>query len=174
MRAWCLVLALGVALAFVTAGCESETGAGSNATLSLASYSEFDAFVQKSKGKVVVVDFWATWCEPCRQRFPHLVELHDKYADLGLECVSVSLDEQHVQEDVLTFLKRRRATFTNFLWIDRAPADSRAFERRYRYKGGIPHMAVFGRSGELVWNSSDEPMGPGLVDRVIRDELAKK
>jgi thiol-disulfide isomerase/thioredoxin len=169
-----LVLVVGAAIALAQAGCESESAAGAKVTLSLASYSEFDGFVQKSKGKVVVVDFWATWCPPCRESFPHLVELNKKYAELGLECVSVSLDKQNFQDEVLTFLKNRRATLTNFLWIDQAPEDQRAFKGRYHYQGGIPHMAVFGRSGKLVWNSSEMPMPHDLVDDLIRDELAKK
>ena len=46
------------------------------------------------KGKVVIVDFWATWCGPCRAAIPHLVDLHKTYKDKGFEVVGVSLDQQ--------------------------------------------------------------------------------
>ena len=46
------------------------------------------------KGKVVIVDFWATWCGPCRAAIPHLVDLHKSYKDKGFEVVGVSLDQQ--------------------------------------------------------------------------------
>lgn len=44
------------------------------------------------KGKVVLMDFWATWCQPCRQSFPWMNEMLDKYSDQGLHIVAVSLD----------------------------------------------------------------------------------
>lgn len=45
------------------------------------------------RGKVVLLDFWATWCDPCREETPHLVELQDKYRDQGLQIIGVSMDD---------------------------------------------------------------------------------
>jgi len=45
------------------------------------------------RGKVVLLDFWATWCDPCREETPHLVELQNKYRDQGLQIIGVSMDD---------------------------------------------------------------------------------
>jgi thiol-disulfide isomerase/thioredoxin len=46
------------------------------------------------RGKVVLLDFWATWCDPCRDKIPHLVELQNKYRDQGLQIIGVSMDDE--------------------------------------------------------------------------------
>jgi len=45
------------------------------------------------RGKVVLLDFWATWCDPCREETPHFVELQQKYGDRGLQIIGVSMDD---------------------------------------------------------------------------------
>jgi thiol-disulfide isomerase/thioredoxin len=62
------------------------------------------------KGKVVLVDFWASWCEPCKQSFPVMEELHKRYADRGLVIIAVNVDEN--RPDMEAFLKKNAASFT--------------------------------------------------------------
>ncbi len=62
------------------------------------------------KGKVVLLDFWASWCSPCKASFPALNELQEKYGARGFAVVAVNVDEQ--RGDMEKFLKKNNATFT--------------------------------------------------------------
>jgi len=62
------------------------------------------------KGKVVIVDFWASWCGPCKDSFPVMNELQKKYADKGLVIIAINVDEE--SSDMKDFLKANAATFT--------------------------------------------------------------
>jgi peroxiredoxin len=52
-----------------------------------------DLRLSSYRGKVVLLDFWATWCDPCREEIPHFVELQQKYASSGLQIIGVSMDD---------------------------------------------------------------------------------
>jgi thiol-disulfide isomerase/thioredoxin len=52
-----------------------------------------DLRLSSYRGKVVLLDFWATWCDPCREEIPHLVELQQRYGDRGLQIIGISMDD---------------------------------------------------------------------------------
>ena len=62
------------------------------------------------KGKVVLVDFWASWCAPCKKSFPALNELHQRYGNKGLVIIAVNVDEERSKMEA--FLKTTPADFT--------------------------------------------------------------
>lgn len=62
------------------------------------------------RGKVVYVDFWASWCEPCRRSFPWLKAMHEKYGSKGLVVVAINLDKERRAAD--DFLKKFTPPFT--------------------------------------------------------------
>jgi len=120
----------------------------------------------------VLVDFWATWCVPCVENFPHTVEWYRKYADRGLVCVSVSFDDPDQQgqnERALQFLKDQGATFINL--ISRYGADAKSFDEFDIGGGGIPHYKLYDRQGNLVGSfgndDPDHPLDPAEIEQAI-------
>jgi cytochrome c biogenesis protein CcmG, thiol:disulfide interchange protein DsbE len=52
-----------------------------------------DLRLSSYRGKIVLLDFWATWCDPCREEIPHFVDLQQQYGDRGLQIIGVSMDD---------------------------------------------------------------------------------
>jgi thiol-disulfide isomerase/thioredoxin len=76
---------------------------------SLDSFDLEGVLPEDMRGKVVLVDFWASWCVPCRDSFPVLDEIYQKYHDQGVEFVAVSVDRD--EKAYRKFLKRYAPTF---------------------------------------------------------------
>lgn len=108
--------------------------------------------LKAQRGKVVVLDVWASWCVPCKQEFPHLVELHQRYAKDGVVCVSVSLDEPKQRDTALTFLKSKGAAFPNYL-LDEGDGGWDKLDVK-----SIPAVFVYDREGKLARKfTGDDP-----------------
>ena len=122
---------------------------------------------------MVLVDFWATWCGPCVKKFPALVRLHHEYGPKGLVVLGVSFDEPDQADKVRTFLARQRATFPNVIVPARTRDEVRFLAGRFGYGGGIPHVALFDKSGKRVWDTEADGHGEFDLEQRITTELAK-
>lgn len=107
----------------------------------LSAQASGDSLVSEREGKVVIVDFWASWCVPCRRSFPWMNAMIEKYADDGLVIVAVNLDKERAAAEA--FLAEIPANFE----IEFDPEASIA--REYGVEA-MPNSFVFGRDGELV------------------------
>lgn len=92
-------------------------------------------------GKVVVVDFWASWCVPCRRSFPWLNDMHAKYADQGLVIIGVNVDAN--RQDALAFLAKYAADFQIHFDAEGALASEYGVE-------AMPSSFVIGRDGQIT------------------------
>jgi thiol-disulfide isomerase/thioredoxin len=123
------------------------------------------------KGKVVIVDFWADFCIPCKKEFPRLVELDRKYGKDGLAAVSVSLDDltqEGAKERVIKFLESQKATFTNLI-LDEKPE---FWQEKLRIVG-VPAVYVIGRDGKLVERYIEEA-NYTEIEKVAVQQLKQK
>jgi peroxiredoxin len=61
---------------------------------SLADLSGQDIHLSEYRGKVILLDFWATWCEPCKTEIPHFIDMQNRYAGQGLQVIGISMDDE--------------------------------------------------------------------------------
>ncbi len=92
------------------------------------------------RGSVVYVDFWATWCPPCRESFPWMESMHQRYQDLGLQIVAISLDQK--SDLIENFLKSNKASFT--ILQDKDGGTAEAFKVK-----GMPSSYLVDRKGNI-------------------------
>lgn len=93
------------------------------------------------RGKVVLLDFWATWCDPCREEIPHFIELQDKYGGEGLQIIGVSMDDG--PEPVRDFCQRLKINY---------PVVMGNAKTGELYGGvlGLPIAFLIGRDGRIT------------------------
>jgi thiol-disulfide isomerase/thioredoxin len=135
------------------------------APLEIAEWIKGDAVdLAAVKGKkVVVVEFWATWCGPCKVSIPHLTEMQKKYENRGVVIIGVSDEEA---SKVRPFVNEQGDKMNYTVAIDRNRATSAAYMEKFG-QNGIPHAFVIDKEGRIAWRG--HPMS-GL-ERVL-DQLA--
>lgn len=130
--------------------------------LKVITHAELVKAIESHKGKVVLVDFWATWCKPCIEKFPKIAKIHDKHKNEGLVLITVSFDEEAKQDKALEFLKEQKAVYPNYLVKD-APASQEKWDFI-----SIPTYLIYGKDGTLAQKFPVDPEGakPFTVEEV--------
>ncbi|GAC1664592.1 MAG: hypothetical protein NVS9B4_20060 [Candidatus Acidiferrum sp.] len=110
---------------------------------------DYQELVERYRGKPLIVTFWATWCEPCRDEYPMLNELAKQYASQGLNVVGVSLDDDGDLILVRRFLLRYKPVFPNYR--KKAGGESAFVQSVFPgWKGSIPASFFYGPSGNQI------------------------
>jgi len=105
--------------------------------------------LSQNKGQVVLFDFWATWCAPCREEMPLLVQLEQKLRGKGFRLVTVSADEQEDKAAALEFLQKFSVPGPAYL---KSVDDDDAFIDAIdpKWSGALPALFLYDRNGKLV------------------------
>jgi len=136
---------------------------GTNApAFKLKDFAGKERSLEEFKGKVVVLDFWGTWCPPCRMAMPAVQKVHEKYADKGVVVLGMNF-ESNPKADPEKFKKDKGYTYTSL-------AKAETIAGSYKVSGW-PTFYVIGKDGKIVWGgrSLNTPPGPpsgesGAVD----------
>lgn len=136
-----------IARAHTTANTSKAASQSGPSLIDLAGYQRM---VASYRGKALMVTFWATWCEPCRDEYPMIVELAKKYAPQGLAVVGVSLDDTSDLGLVHEFLAQSHPDFPNYR--EKPGIDVKAFYRGVNpdWRGTMPQTVFYGRDGHIA------------------------
>jgi thiol-disulfide isomerase/thioredoxin len=185
MKTGLLASAALLAAVLVPAGCDNRppetnnpvqpAADGENANIELIpiTYEKWKRKLAGYKSDVVVVDMWATWCAPCIERFPKMVELNQRYGGRGVRFVSMNLDSREDEpalEMARQFLVNTRATFENYMLDENL---LQAFEMLNL--SGIPTVVIYGPDGQerfrLTGDNPDHPFTGRDVESAIESLL---
>jgi len=139
--------------------------------LQFVKYDDLMKRVADKNAKFTVVDIWATWCAPCKENFPHLVEMGKKYKEKGLAVASLSFDEPTETKQVeaaKAFLAAQKAEFPNYLLDEEFGVGNEKLGINT-----IPAVLVFGPDGkEIKRYTMDDPDKQFTYDEVEKDIVA--
>lgn len=163
------LLSLGLAVSLA-----SGVRGGESPALEPLTWSEFQARLAAPPAgtKFTVVDAWATTCAPCKENFPHLVEMHRKYAARGLGVISLSLDDFEDAKALAAaekFLREKRADFTNVVLKEEFGAGYDKLD-----VSAIPAVFLFGPDGKEVKRfTMDDPNDQFTYEQVEKEVAAR-
>ena len=111
--------------------------------------SGYQAMLKSYSGRVALVDFWATWCAPCRQEMPLLAKLETRLRDRGFRLVTISADDPEQAPAAIAFLKKSGISGTAYL--RRAKDDDKFITSvEPTWSGALPALFLYNRQGKLV------------------------
>ena len=133
-----------------------------DAALALKDLTGADQSLGSFKGRVVVLNFWATWCEPCKKEMPDLSAIQNDYAALGVQVIGAAGDEAAESAKVLKFTREFKVNFP--VWVGATTDDM----QRFGVGTVLPATVILNKEGKIVWREI------GIIKPdVLRIELDK-
>ena len=115
-------------------------------------------------GKVIVLNFWATWCPPCRKETPMFVELQEELGAQGLQFVGIAIDEMN---KVREFMDTYGVNYPMLIGVDDAIEVAKTYGNRF---GSLPYTVIIDRSGNIVHVQRTE-LTRELAEKIIKTRL---
>src|SRR3954447_3644643 len=153
LAALALGLALAGGLSFFARPARAAVAVGDTPKLEFQAADGSPISLDKFKGKILIVDFWATWCGPCMAEAGHMVEVNSKYAPQGLQFIGISLDQDKAK--MLATAKEKGFTWPQYF-------DGLVWKNKYAGEWGvqgIPATFIIGPDGKVLWTGH-----PGGID----------
>ncbi|MEO7651942.1 MAG: TlpA disulfide reductase family protein [Bryobacteraceae bacterium] len=131
--------------------------------------SSYTALLKSKKGSVILVDFWATWCAPCREETPALAKLDAKLRAKGFQLITISADEPEQAKAASDFLKK--SGISTPAYLRRAKDDDKFISFvDQKWSGALPALFLYDRQGKKVASFVGEA-NLALVEAAIRKLL---
>jgi thiol-disulfide isomerase/thioredoxin len=129
------------------------------------------SIVTDNKGKPVLLNFWATWCSPCRAEFPDLVKINADFANKNLVFNVISVDDSNlIDTKIADFLKEYKSTMPSFLIDSPTRRETAKIIRQFalQFRDIYPLTLLFDKKGKLTYQKI------GKIDvKILRKEISK-
>jgi thiol-disulfide isomerase/thioredoxin len=122
----------------------SATIIGSEVPLALKDLFGVEQNLNSYRGRIVILNFWATYCVPCRQEMPDLAAIQNEYAALGVQVIGAAADTAEDRDKVLKFIKETKLNFP--VWIGATATDM----LRFGLGSALPGTVIIGRDGKVI------------------------
>ncbi len=139
---------------------QKETGAADLLGASFADLSGRQRSLRDWSGRVLLCNFWATWCAPCREEIPMLVRLREKYLGKGFEIVGVAVDST---SSVLQFVKETPITYPVLVG---GFETTELLRKLGNTAGGLPYSVLLDRNGAIAYRKLGEAKGAELEEQL--------
>lgn len=144
------------------------SGGGSAPDFTLPALDGSTIHLSDYKGKVVLIDFWSTTCDPCLAEMPHLVDLYKANKDKGLVVLAISLDGPESRAQVSSIVHDKEMIFPVLL------DEETTVVAQYNPKREMPYSVLVGKDGSVAWKRAGyQPGSEATVTAEVEKALAK-